>query len=59
MTGTFWNGNLSTILLAAAILCAVIAAGCFLRRRKKSGKCVGCPYAGSCCGNCGEGKRSE
>ena len=60
MTGTFWNGSLSTVLLAAAILCVLIAAVCVIvRRRKKGGPCAGCPYAGSCGGDCEKGKRSE
>ena len=42
--------NLIIILIVAAIL---FLTGRYLYKEKKSGKtCVGCPYSGTCGGNC-------
>lgn len=42
--------NLILILIIAGIL---FLAGFYIHREKKRGKaCIGCPYSGSCSGNC-------
>ena len=42
------------------VILALIVAGAvlYLRREKKKGsKCIGCPYGGSCGGNCSDNKK--
>lgn len=42
-------------IIVIAIVAVIIAAICYyLYRQKKRGvKCIGCPYANQCSGNCG------
>ena len=40
--------TLADIIIIVIILAIVGAASYYIRREKKQGKCVGCPYAGEC-----------
>ena len=40
--------TLSDILIIVLVLAIIGAAAVYIRREKKKGKCVGCPYAKEC-----------
>ena len=40
------------IILAVILLIVAAAAVYIIRQKKKGAKCIGCPYAKSCGGNC-------
>ena len=42
-------------LIAFAVIAAAVglAAGYIYKEKKRGAKCIGCPDAGSCSGNCG------
>ena len=46
-----------TNVIVILIVAAVIGAICFYlyRQKKKGVKCIGCPYASQCSGNCNGG----
>ena len=40
--------TLADIIIAVIVLAIVIAAAYYIRKEKKQGKCIGCPYAKEC-----------
>lgn len=50
-------GTLTNILAIAAIVLIVgCAVGYLVRAKRRGEKCIGCPYAKQCGGNCGTSK---
>ena len=50
-------GNVIVILILIAILAAII--WYLVRAKKKGEKCIGCPYAKKCGGNCGSNNKEN
>lgn len=49
---------MENIIVAVILIVIVAAAGLYVYKAKKRGqKCIGCPYAQNCAGNCGEEKK--
>ena len=49
---------MADIIIGTIIGLAVIFAVGYIIKAKRNGKkCIGCPYSGSCGGNCGESKK--
>ena len=52
-------GTIDYIAIAAIVLILGVAVFYIVRAKKRGEKCVGCPYAKHCGGNCGGGCANE
>jgi radical SAM protein with 4Fe4S-binding SPASM domain len=51
---------MTDLIVVAILLVIVVAVLLYIRRAKRSGaKCIGCPYAKQCGGNCSDKNKSE